>query len=89
MSNKMRLDKKLDVFNLSANQEQFDALVHVGEVTVDVSSLEQCDYLGIQMFLCFIKTVSRNGYKVHIENPNPVFTQALHVLGVESEFNII
>jgi anti-anti-sigma factor len=83
------LDPKLDVFNLAAVESVLDPLLEVSETVINASKVEQCDYCGIQMLVSFMKTVSKNGHSVSVEEPSDRFIDAVVILGLEEEFNIM
>lgn len=89
MSTSITLDNKLDIFNLSSIESNLEPLLNESEVYVDLSKIERCDYIGIQLLISFIKTMYKNDRNVFIDNPSSVFTDSINTLGLEDEFNFM
>ena len=89
MSELITIDKKLDIFSLSALESLLQPLANEPDITIDLSQIERCDYIGIQLLVSFIKTVHKIGNTVTIKDPSIVVSEAIETLGLKEEFNIM
>lgn len=89
MSTSIVLDNKLDIFNLSSIESNLEPLLNESAVHIDLSKIERCDYIGIQLLISFIKTMYKNDRSVFIDNPSSVFKGSISTLGLDDEFNFM